>query len=106
VCARLIRPRQSSIARAWALVVTVRVRPTPPLPADTNPLVELVEVSVTSEHQQSGGDQFTSDVTGWHYQEPSVIPAASAKMSLRPSAIWRSSSMDSTTTAPAAVSAK
>jgi hypothetical protein len=31
----------------------------------------------------------------WAYHQPAVIPAASARMSLRPSAIWRRSSMDS-----------
>jgi hypothetical protein len=36
-------------------------------------------------------------VAGLAYQEPAVIPAASARMSLTPSAIWRSSAIDSST---------
>jgi hypothetical protein len=56
----------------------------------------LKAATFSGEDEHPGGDQLVAHVGGRQaYQKPAVARAASAKMSLRLSAIWRSSSIDS-----------
>jgi hypothetical protein len=45
--------------------------------------------TVSGEDEHPSGDQLMADASGRPYQNPAVMPAASARMSLRPSAIWQ-----------------
>jgi hypothetical protein len=52
----------------------------------------LEAATVSGENEHPGGDQLIADMGGRPgVQEPAVMPAASARMSLRLSAIWRRS---------------
>ena len=80
--------------------------PTPrshaPFVSDSGPARQFVIVhresaAASGEDEHPGADQLIANMSpsGLAYQAPVVIPAASASMSLRPSAIWRSSSIAS-----------
>jgi hypothetical protein len=61
--------------------------------------------SPTREDEHPGASQLIPEVSGRvTYHEPAVIPATSARMSFRRSAIWRSSSIDSSKVRPGAES--
>jgi hypothetical protein len=55
-------------------------------------VVEWEAATVSGENEHPGGDQLIADMGGRPgVQEPAVMPAAWARMSLRLSAIWRRS---------------